>query len=193
MTSQLPTGPHATVSAGDWSGVGTGPSGESWDFQTCTLLVESIGFDSAVTMFPSRRWSLDWLTHHCRLRFGVTPQPHALVQKWRFDEDGLRAQNASYILFTNGLHDAWSVSAVVQNLTDTVVAVNFPTGAHHSDLSAPIDDEALNTVDINIGRAAIADLLEQWLHDIRQNYRSRPQKPPVRRDSTTASFLRAQS
>lgn len=32
MQSQLPTGPHASVSAGDWSGVGHGPGGESWDF-----------------------------------------------------------------------------------------------------------------------------------------------------------------
>ena len=197
LRSQLPTGPHATVSAGDWSGVGTGPGGESWDFQTCkldgclsvefffllnlcnilaffyitgTLLVEAIGFDAQASMFPSRPWSLAWLRQHCQKRFGVTPQPHKLVQNWRFDAAGLVAQNASYILFTNGLHDGWSVSGFQQNLTDTLVAVNFPTGAHHSDLSGPTDP-ALNTDDINKGRDAIEALLEQWLHDIRETHR----------------------
>ena len=28
--SQLPSGPNATVSSGDWSGVGTGDDGEGW-------------------------------------------------------------------------------------------------------------------------------------------------------------------
>ena len=167
MRSQLPTGPRATVSGGDWSGVGPGSAGESWDFQTCTLLIEAIGFDSHASMFPERPWSLAWLTQHCQTRFGVTPQPHELVQKWRFDAAGLVAQNASYILFTNGLRDGWSVSGFQHNLTDTLVAVNFPTGAHHSDLSGPTDP-ALNTADINQGRDAIEALLVQWLRDIRE-------------------------
>ena len=33
MSQQLPSGPNATISAGDWSGVGKGSNGESWDFQ----------------------------------------------------------------------------------------------------------------------------------------------------------------
>lgn len=175
--SQLPSGPHATVSGGDWSGVGSGPSGESWDFQTCSLLVEAIGFDVQHSMFPNRPWSLTWLTDHCQRRFGVTPQPHKLVQSWRFDPTGLIAQNASYILFTNGLLDGWSVSGVQTNLTDSVVAVNFPNGAHHSDLSGPVDPNK-NTKDIRQGRQAILQLLENWLQDIRTS--SHPVLPALR-------------
>lgn len=105
------------------------------------------------------------MKRHCQLRFGVTPQPHQLVQAWRFDEGGLVApnvNNASYILFTSGLNDGWSVSAISRNLTETVVAVNFPNGAHHSDVSGPTDP-ALNTDDVNQGRDAIEVLLQTWL------------------------------
>lgn len=190
--SQLPTGPHATVSAGDWSGVGTGPGGESWDFQvstcaktpktcpdfpsltpfsflaqTCSILVEAIGFDAARSMFPDRPWSLAWLTQHCQTRFGVTPRPHQLVHDWRFDAAGLVAQNASYIILTNGLNDGWSVSGLQHNVTDTVVAVNFETGAHHSDLSGSIDPTQ-NTPEVNVKRQAIFELLQEWLTQIRQ-------------------------
>ena len=42
MSAQLAAGPRATISAGDFSGVGAGLNGESWDYETCTLLVERI-------------------------------------------------------------------------------------------------------------------------------------------------------
>jgi hypothetical protein len=43
LSAQLPSGANATISSGDWSGVGSGDNGASWDFETCTLLVEAIG------------------------------------------------------------------------------------------------------------------------------------------------------
>jgi hypothetical protein len=165
VRTQLPSGPHARVSAGDWSGVGAGEGGESWDFQTCSLLVEAIGFGPE-SMFPRRTWSLAWLAHHCQVRFGVTPTPHRLVKEWRFDEASLANDDASYILFTNGGLDGWSVSGITHNVSETVVAVNFAAGAHHSDLSGPTDP-ALNTVEINAGRDRIEALLREWLAEIR--------------------------
>jgi hypothetical protein len=164
VRTQLPTGPHARVSAGDWSGVGSGEGGESWDFQTCSLLVEAIGLGPA-SMFPPRTWSLAWLTHHCQVRFGVTPTPHRLVKEWHFDEASL-ANETSYILFTNGGLDGWSVASIAHNVSETVVAVNFATGAHHSDLSGPTDP-ALNTAEINAGRDRIEALLRDWLAETR--------------------------
>ena len=182
LTSQLPGGPNATLSGGDWSGVGSGTSGESWDFETCTLLVETIGFGGGNSdMFPPRTWSLDWLTKHCQARFGVTPQPHQLVQDWGFDE---LPSKTSHILFTNGLNDGWSVSGIQQNLSDTLVAMNFPNGAHHSDLreqyapSSPslgVDDNeddknkdinVEDTSDISDGIRRIQNLLAAWLNEL---------------------------
>ena len=103
MTDQLPTGPNATISGGDWSGDGTGANGESWDFQTCTLLVEAIGFSENDSMFPPRDWTLDWMGEHCQKRFGVEPRPYELVRRFRFGSGDLASTNATRILFTNGL------------------------------------------------------------------------------------------
>jgi hypothetical protein len=161
MTSQMPSGPHATISSGDWSGVGTGENGESWDFQTCTLLVEAIGFSND-SMFIPREWSMEWLTQHCQSRFGVTPQPFEVVDKWHFDD--LVGANVTRILFTNGLKDGWSVSGVKTNLSDSLIALNFPNGAHHSDLShlGPSTDD---TDDIKEGYKKIKQILSEWLDD----------------------------
>jgi hypothetical protein len=163
MKLQLPTGKNATISGGDWSGDGTGADGESWDFQTCTLLVEAIGF-SENSMFPPRDWTLDWLIKHCRSRFGVTPKPYNLVRRWRFDD--LVSANVTRIIFTNGLNDGWSVGGIKQNLSDSLIALNFPNGAHHSDLSGkgPSDED---TEDIKQGYQSVRQILAQWLDEIR--------------------------
>lgn len=161
MSLQLPTGPNATISGGDWSGVGTGADGESWDFQTCTLLVEAIGFSNS-SMFPLRNWSLDWLNRHCQSRFGVSPEPHSLVDQWHFDD----LRNVSRILFTNGLNDGWSMGSILSNLSDTVLVLNFENGAHHSDLSHKGPSEE-DTEDIRRGFDAIQVILGSWLEDVR--------------------------
>jgi hypothetical protein len=163
MTGQLPAGPNATISSGDWSGVGTGNDGDSWDFQTCTLLVEAIGFSNS-SMFPPRDWSRDWLTNHCQKRYRVTPDPYALVYRWKFDD--LAKANVTRILFTNGLNDGWSVGGIQSNLSKSLVALNFPNGAHHSDLSSrgPSDDD---TMDIKQGYKSVIEILGTWLDEIR--------------------------
>ncbi|KAI2495007.1 Serine carboxypeptidase S28 [Fragilaria crotonensis] len=174
MSLQLPSGPNATLSGGDWSGVGTGLSGERWDFQTCTLLVEAIGFSKA-SMFPEREWSMDWLVQHCQTRFQVTPQPRKLVDEWHFD-DLVGSTNASHILFTNGLNDGWSVGGILQNLSDTLLTINFENGAHHSDLThvGPSDQD---TPDIVSGFVTIRNILAAWLDEIQPGKYVREQVP----------------
>lgn len=56
LSTQLPSGANATITSGDWSGVGAGRNGESWDFQTCTFLVEAIGTNGQTDMFTPRNW-----------------------------------------------------------------------------------------------------------------------------------------
>jgi hypothetical protein len=171
MRKQLPSGRNATISAGDWSGVGTGASGESWDFQTCTSLVESIGFAGGdgnqdaygISMFPRRDWNISWLASHCQQRFGdaVTPMPNTLVNAWNFDD--LVAAGATRIVFTNGALDGWSVSGISHDLSDTLLALTFPNGAHHSDLAGHFPSVETDTVDIVEGQAKVQTILATWL------------------------------
>lgn len=167
LHSQMPAGPRSTVSTADWSGAGPGETGRSWEFQLCSQLVVRTGFSNK-TMFIPREWSLDWLTQHCQSRYGVTPEPYGLVDKWHFDD--LVAGGASRILFTNGDNDGWSVLSYLKSLSNSVVAINFPNGAHHSDLShvGPSDKD---TEDIQHGFAQITNLLRFWLAELKHEAR----------------------
>jgi dipeptidyl-peptidase-2 len=166
MSAQLPSGPNGTISCGDWSGCGVGDNGRSWDFQTCTFLIEAIGTNGVSDMFPPRSWSIEWLREHCSARFGVRPAPTRLVDEWGFDAVGLRAQGASRILFTNGLNDGWSAGGFQQNVSDEreLIVLNMPNGAHHSDLRhtrpCPGPDD---TSDVLETRAAATSILQRWL------------------------------
>jgi len=169
MNTQVPSGDNPTITSGDWSGVGTGGDGEMWDFQTCSYLVETIGFSGKSDMFPARPWTMDWLNSHCGDRFDVKPNPSQYANDWGFD-DIIKNTDVSRVLFTNGLNDGWSVGSICETLDAgdrQLIAMNFPNGAHHSDLShsAP----GLNdTPDIQEGHAAIIQLFHKWFKDIKE-------------------------
>lgn len=116
-------------------------------------------------MFPPRNWTLQWLTDHCRKRFGVTPNPKHLDEDWHIN-DLVNGANASKILFTNGLNDGWSVGGILSNLSDSLVVLNFENGAHHSDLSGqgPSDKD---TDDVKQGFQKIQEILSTWIAEIR--------------------------
>lgn len=172
LSGQLPSGPHARITAGDWSGVGAGDDGESWDLQTSTMLVEKIGTNNQTDMFPARSWEMCWLRMHAQTRFGIAgkpgvePRPTELAAAWGFSSaSALVASGASKILFTNGLRDGWSAGGVKETLSEKqeLLALNFENGAHHSDLAHFPPDPAIDTPDITAGRAKGADIMAGWL------------------------------
>jgi Serine carboxypeptidase S28 len=161
LQGELPPGPNATISAADWSGVGGGPAGYAWDYQSCTLIPEC----SITGMFPERDWTIDWLTSHCQSRFDYTPVETALVDEFHFDD----LYNTTRLLFTNGLQDGWSVASITaenENEMPGVQVVNMENGAHHSDLShmGPTDED---TPDVKTAHVVIGDLVETWLNEVR--------------------------
>ncbi|KAL3757170.1 hypothetical protein ACHAWU_004602 [Discostella pseudostelligera] len=165
LSTFLPDGDNPRIATSDWSGSGAGSDGKMWDFQLCTTLIDPIGFSSE-SMFPPRKWTYKDLTEYCHLRYGekVVPQPFALVRNTGFD-DLVRA-NASHILFTNGMQDMWSGGSYLEDLSDTILALNFENGAHHSDLSH-VGPSENDTEDIREGFVKITNILETWLHEIK--------------------------
>ena len=166
VSAQMPSGPNATISAGDWSGVGRGDDGTSWDFQTCSLLTTPIGTNNVSDMFFPRAWDWAWLQAHCGSRFGIAPQPRTLPDLWGFDLEAL-PRVTSRIVFTNGLNDGWSVGGVKQNLSSTLLAFNMPNGAHHSDLNYAWPNASTDTEDVSAVRSLVAGVLEGWLAELR--------------------------
>ena len=162
LESQLPYGANATISSADWTGSGGGMNGLSWEFQMCTELIVRTGFSDKSMFFP-REWTLEWQTKHCQSRFGIDPMPYYLVDKLGFSD----LSNSSRILFTNGLNDGWSVGSILsdEGLAPNIAVLNFPNGAHHSDLQhGSVDD----TEDIRQGFGQIADQVGKWLHEIKE-------------------------
>ena len=56
---------------GDLSGCGTGWSGEAWDYQSSTQIVQPIATNNITDMFPPMTFNLDALMRHAENRFGV--------------------------------------------------------------------------------------------------------------------------
>ena len=117
-------------------------------------------------MFPDRPWSLDWLNDHCMTRFGVVPDPHGMVRQWGFDK--LAENKVSRIVFTNGLKDGWSVGGFKSDLSESLPVINFPNGAHHSDLTGQGPSDA-DSEDIKEGFKTITGIIEKWLNEIKSD------------------------
>lgn len=58
---------------------------------------------------------------------------------------GRRIGTASNIVFSNGLLDPWHGFGVLENVTESVVAVVIPEGAHHLDVSLPLPSPSPST------------------------------------------------
>lgn len=108
-----------------------------WDWQACTEQFMPMTRDGKRDMFWSQPWDDDAEKARCEDVWGATPRPlHATIE-W----GGRSLPTASNIVFSNGLLDPWSAGGVLRDLSESVVAVLIPEGAHHLDLmfSHPLD------------------------------------------------------
>jgi lysosomal Pro-X carboxypeptidase len=107
---------------------------------------------------------MEWLTQHCLSRFNVVPKPYQLVYEWKFND--LVGQGASRILFTNGRNDMWSAGSYLEDISDSILTINMPNGAHHSELSHA-NAQNLDTDDVRDAHDEIVDILSRWLDEVR--------------------------
>jgi pimeloyl-ACP methyl ester carboxylesterase len=159
LAAQFPDSPDSEVVGGVLNSY---DEGTMWEFQTCTTIIFLAGFSNH-SMFPAHNASYEDLTKECLESFGITPRPRELADMWGFDD--LVARGASRILFTNGAQDMWAGGSILTNLTDTLLALNFENGAHHSDLSHQGPTES-DTPDIMAGYEQISEILANWLEEI---------------------------
>ncbi|EOY33639.1 Serine carboxypeptidase S28 family protein, putative [Theobroma cacao] len=113
-------------------------NGSGWFWQTCTEIVMPIGHGENVTMFQASPFDLENYTRTCLEIFGVSPRPHWIITEFGgHDIKYVLGNFASNIIFSNGLRNPWSAGGVLQNISDSVVAVYTKEGAHCLDLSNP--------------------------------------------------------
>ncbi|XP_058112653.1 uncharacterized protein LOC131255796 [Magnolia sinica] len=127
-----------SVTESDHTGGTIGP----WTYQRCTEMVMPIGCGSNDTMFQAQPFDLKNYTDECRNMSGVTPRPHWITTEFGgHDIKSVLQRFSSNIIFSNGLRDPYSVGGVLQNISDSVVAIYTTQGAHCMDIYSTRPDD----------------------------------------------------
>ncbi|XP_007664991.2 lysosomal Pro-X carboxypeptidase isoform X1 [Ornithorhynchus anatinus] len=129
---------------------------QGWSYQACTEMVMPLCTDGINDMFEPQPWDFKALSDECFKLWGVRPRLFWIPTVY----GGKNISSHSNIIFSNGALDPWSGGGVNENITDTLVAVVIPEGAHHLDLRAnnPYDPKSVLQA-----RAAEVHLIKQWV------------------------------
>ena len=137
-----------------------------WDYQWCTEMTQPFTQGTSNDFFycpphvNCSAWSVDGPSKSCKYNWGVTPRA-----EWaRVALGGKRIEDASNIVFSNGLLDPWHGGGILRNLSSTVLAILLPSGAHHIDLmfSDPADAKY---VDIGWAREFEREQMRRWVKE----------------------------
>ncbi|KAK2505776.1 hypothetical protein MC885_019183 [Smutsia gigantea] len=114
--------------------------------------------ETATGNLGSLGWSYQW---------GVRPRPSWITAVY----GGKNISSHTNIIFSNGELDPWSGGGVTKDITDTLVAVTIPDGAHHLDLRA---SNAFDPTTVLVARSFEVRHMKQWIRDF---YASLTKKP----------------
>ncbi|XP_062408118.1 lysosomal Pro-X carboxypeptidase [Sardina pilchardus] len=127
-----------------------------WFYQACTEMVMPMCSDGVQDMFEPQEWDFQAFSDECYGMFGVRPRPDWAEVVY----GGKNISSHSNIIFSNGGLDPWSGGGVTQSLSDSLVAVWIPDGAHHLDLRYNNEYDPKSVLDAR--RKEIA-LIQQWI------------------------------
>ncbi|GJZ32967.1 lysosomal Pro-X carboxypeptidase [Tanacetum coccineum] len=129
------------------------PHGMSgWDYQEHPRIVSQNG-DYNSTSYAEDCWD----------EFRVIPRPAWITTQ--FGGRNIKSVLQSFgsnIIFSNGLLDPWSGGSVLENISDSIVALVTEKGAHHLDLRAATADDPDWLLE---QRATEVKLIEGWIAD----------------------------
>ncbi|RVX20127.1 uncharacterized protein LOC100253310 isoform X1 [Vitis vinifera] len=107
-----------------------------WRWQKCSEMVLPIGHATNDTMFQPEPFNLNRFIKECNSLYSVSPRPHWVTTYYggRQDIKLILHRFASNIIFSNGLRDPYSSGGVLENISDTLVAVYTRHGSHCLDI-----------------------------------------------------------
>ncbi|KAF0689377.1 Aste57867_19169 [Aphanomyces stellatus] len=114
-----------------------------WEYLSCADMYTPLDTDGGdADMFWRHMHNETEDDAACRKNWGVPLRPlwpsiiYGGIETFR---------TTSNIVFSNGEYDPWAPTGILKSLSETVVAVNIPAGAHHLDLmfSNPLDPQGL--------------------------------------------------
>ncbi|CAO2613801.1 Lysosomal Pro-X carboxypeptidase, partial [Lemmus lemmus] len=133
-----------------------------WSYQACTEMVMPFCTNGVDDMFETYRWDLEKFSSDCFSQWGVKPRPHWITTLY----GGKNISSHSNIVFSNGDLDPWSGGGVTKDITDTLVAINIPEGAHHLDLRA---STAFDPSTVLLSRLLELKHMKKWIADFYEN------------------------
>ncbi|XP_071496177.1 dipeptidyl peptidase 2-like [Diadema antillarum] len=144
------------IQCADPTGCGLGTDSTAWDYQACTEVTMPAGSTNMTDMFPSMPFTLEMRTEYCKDKYGVVPRGDWLA----IQGFGKGLSQSSNIIFSNGLLDPWRGGGITESLSESLVAIPVPQGAHHLDLrgSNPKDPESVIQV-----RSQEKLIIKTWL------------------------------
>jgi lysosomal Pro-X carboxypeptidase len=118
-----------------------------WDFQFCSEQFMPQTSDGIRDMFwDSGKFDFKEESQRCEDTWGVRPSKYKATIEW----GGKRLETASNIVFSNGGRDPWRSGGVLRSLSNTLVAITIPEGAHHLDLMFSNDEDPDSVVEARI-------------------------------------------
>ncbi|VFV21189.1 lysosomal pro-x [Lynx pardinus] len=131
---------------------------QGWSYQACTEMVMPFCTNGIDDMFEPRSWNFREYSDDCFKQWGVRPRPAWITTVY----GGRNISSHSNIVFSNGELDPWSGGGVTKDITDTLVAITIPEGAHHLDLRAR---NAFDPTTVLLARSLEVRHMKQWIRD----------------------------
>ncbi|KAE8691821.1 putative Serine carboxypeptidase S28 family protein [Hibiscus syriacus] len=105
-----------------------------WRWQTCSEMVIPIGIGKN-TMFQEQPFDLNSFIEQCMRLYGVPPRPHWVTSYYGGHDIKLILQRfGSNIIFSNGLRDPYSRGGVLENISESIIAIHTVNGSHCLDI-----------------------------------------------------------
>ncbi|XP_057991183.1 uncharacterized protein LOC110657800 [Hevea brasiliensis] len=136
---------------------------QGWAWQVCSDIVVELGVDTNDTMFVLNPYDANANNEHCMETYGVVPR-----RNWITTYHG--GQNirevlkkfGSNIIFSNGLRDPWSSGGILEDISDTIVAVKTNEGSHCLDVAPSREDDPDWLV---MQRRTEVEIISKWITD----------------------------
>ncbi|CAH2072127.1 unnamed protein product [Thlaspi arvense] len=152
------------------------PSNDSiaWNWQACKFwgcseMVLAVGHDQQDTMFQTAPFNMTSFVDDCRSHYGVIPRPHWITTYFGFQDVKLILRRfGSNIIFSNGLSDPYSVGGVLEDVSDTVVAIKTVNGTHCQDISLKSKEDPEWLV---MQRKREIQIIESWISTYQKDLR----------------------
>lgn len=131
---------------------------QGWSYQACTEMVMPFCSNGIDDMFEPHSWNLKEFSDDCFKQWRVRPRPTWISTLY----GGKNISSHKNIIFSNGELDPWVGGGVTKDISDSLIAVLIPDGAHHLDLRA---NNAFDPMSVLVARSLEVKHMKQWIQE----------------------------